>query len=333
MENPNTFKFLIVIVLTLLSNTLVLAQCCSGGVPLSSNLGLPASQAKVWQMSLSYDLNVLRTLKSGTEVLESGQRERLTHSMMFEVAYGFTDRFSVNAFFSYVGQERTTRQFGDVDFVSSAGIGDGVLFVRYQIVPSLTQGAGAKAPLGDYDRTNPNGNIVSADLQPGSGAWDLILWGMYQTQISRSRPSISFSSIWTFRLTGKNDDFRNGAQVYQFGNEVLITANLTDQFLIGRLLLGPSLGLKYRSQGVDHTEIKGITTTKVPFPNSGGDFIFLNPGITFHLLDGLDYQVNVDIPIWTRVDGTQLSPTFRLNTGVYWRFGGQSKVIEFKPEV
>ena len=325
-------RIVITLFLILAVNFWVRAQCCSGGVPLSSNLGLPSSSARVWQMSLSYDLNVLRTLKDGTEVLERGQRERTTQSIMYEVAYGFTDRFSVNAFFSYVRQERTIREFGNVDFVSTNGIGDAVLLARYQVIPSLNLGAGVKAPLGAYDKTNDNGNIVSADLQPGSGAWDLILWGMYQTQFAFLRPSTTFSSIMTYRNTGKNNDFRDGLQVYQFGNELLINANLSDQFLVGRLLLGLAVGIKYRAQGIDQTEIKGITET-VPFPNSGGDFIFLNPGITFHILDGLDYQVNADLPIWTRVDGTQLSPTFRINTGLYWQFGGKSQTIELKPEL
>jgi len=312
------------------TSQLAWGQCCSGGVPISSNLGLPASEAKVWQMSLSYDLNVLRTLKEGSEVLESGRRQRTTHSILYEVAYAFTDRFSVNTFFSLVRQERTIREFGNTDFVYSNGVGDAVFLARYKIIPSLNLGLGVKAPLGATDHTNDQGTILSADLQPGSGAWDLILWGSYLIQLKKIRPSATFSTTATYRNTGKNNDFRNGSQVYQFGNELLVNASFSDQFLIGKLLLGTSLGVKYRSQGIDKTEIKGITD-QVSFPNSGGDFIFLNPGLTFHIVTGLNYQINADLPLWTRVDGTQLSPTYRINTGLYWRFGGKPKTIELKP--
>ena len=160
-------------------------QCCSGGVPTAGNLGLPYSEAKIWQMSLNYDLNVLKTLKNGTEKLEKGQRERTTHSVMWETAYAFTDKLSLNTFFSLVRQERTIREFGNENFVSTNGVGDAIILARYSFFPFLTLGTGVKVPLGSYERTNDNGNILSADLQPGSGAWDLILWA---TMLRKLRP-------------------------------------------------------------------------------------------------------------------------------------------------
>jgi len=49
--------------------------CCSGGVPLSGNLGLPIAESKIWQFSASYDLNVLKTLQTGTEKLDDNTRK------------------------------------------------------------------------------------------------------------------------------------------------------------------------------------------------------------------------------------------------------------------
>ena len=67
--------------------------CCSGGVPVSSNLGLPSEGKNTLQFSLNYDLNVLETLKSGTEVLEDDSRSRRTHSILFQAGYSITERF------------------------------------------------------------------------------------------------------------------------------------------------------------------------------------------------------------------------------------------------
>jgi len=53
MKLPFILIFLLGVIQTTFSQT-----CCSGGVPLSSNLGLPASDKGVLQLSLSYDLNV-----------------------------------------------------------------------------------------------------------------------------------------------------------------------------------------------------------------------------------------------------------------------------------
>lgn len=49
--------------LLILSNIGFGQTCCSGGVPLSSNLGLPTGEQGTIQMALTYDLNVFRNLK------------------------------------------------------------------------------------------------------------------------------------------------------------------------------------------------------------------------------------------------------------------------------
>jgi len=300
------------------------AQCCSGGVPMASNLGLPSADRNVWQVSLNYDFNVLRTLKTGTTSLEKGQRERTTHSALLEIGYSFTDRLSLNALFTFVRQERTIKEFGATNFVATNGIGDAIFIIRYLLFPTLNLGGGFKAPLGAYDRTNSQGNIVSADLQPGSGAWDIILWGSYNHQLSKRRPSMTYSVTSIFRITGKNDDFRNGAQVYEFGNEFQAIVGISDQLLIGTWLFEPSLSIKYRNQGRDMTQIVGVTEIG-PFPNSGGNFIFINPGLSYPITNDLSVQFNADLPLYANVDGTQLSPTFRINGGIYYRFGGQKQ--------
>ena len=98
------------IFLFLLSFSVGAQTCCSGGVPISSNLGLPPSEKQTFQVSLTYDLNVLRTLQSGWQVLEqvTQSSERVTHSAMLQLGYNFTERLSADAFFSYVYQERIT---------------------------------------------------------------------------------------------------------------------------------------------------------------------------------------------------------------------------------
>ena len=54
--------------------------CCSGGVPLSGNIGFEGAAKGTLQMELSYDLNYLATLKTGSEIYEDGTRQRTTHS-------------------------------------------------------------------------------------------------------------------------------------------------------------------------------------------------------------------------------------------------------------
>jgi len=57
-------------------------------------------------MELSYDLNYLATLKTGSEVYEDGSRQRTTYSFLVKAGYSINQRFAIDALFSYVLQER-----------------------------------------------------------------------------------------------------------------------------------------------------------------------------------------------------------------------------------
>ena len=93
----------------------------------------------------------------------------------------------------------------------------------------------------------------------------------------------------------------------------MVTTTLSDRFVLGTLILDPSLGINYRKQGVD-------TSFEFDNPNSGGDFIFLNPGLSYSITPDISVQVNAAIPVYRHVDGTQVAPTYRINTGLFFRF-------------
>ncbi len=311
--------------------TPVLAQtCCSGGVPLSSNLGLPPTDAQTLQFTLSYDVNVLKTLKFEQEQLDDNSRIRRTHSILLEFGYSFSTRFSVDGFFSWVLQERVINQFGNTDFTSTQGIGDAVFLFKYRLWSApqnttiLTAGIGVKAPFGASDLTRSDGRPIIADLQPGSGAWDGIFWGQF-THISRIRPTLSITATTSYSFKGKNDTYL-GSQTYQFGNEFQLIAGLSDRFTIGSTMVDPTLVFRYRNQVNDRLNDN-------EFPNTGGNWVFINPGLQWWIKPQFSIQANAEFPLYAQVIGTQLSPTFRVNTGLYYRisFGRTKTINTFQP--
>ncbi|MEL6925280.1 MAG: hypothetical protein AAFO94_14635, partial [Bacteroidota bacterium] len=246
----------LILIFFIVANNMFAQTCCSGGVPVSSNLGLPASDAGALQFSLSYDLNVLKTLKAGTEVLDDQSRNRTTHSVLLELGYAFNQRFSIDGFFSFVRQERTIRQFGNRNFTASQGPGDAVLLFKYRILDlndhatQLTGALGIKAPLGPADlRDSETGIILNADLQPGSGAWDGLLWAQLN-HIMSFRPSMSMVVTSTYATKGKNNSYF-GSQVYQFGNEWQLSFGVSDRITSGALLFDPALLFRYRTVAPD----------------------------------------------------------------------------------
>ncbi|GJM27367.1 MAG: hypothetical protein DHS20C17_00020 [Cyclobacteriaceae bacterium] len=324
---PLNLPLFMVVILLVLPGTIDLqAQtCCSGGVPLSGNLGLPAADQNSWQFALSYDLNVLKTLKVGTEKLDERNRERVTHSLLFETGYTFTERFSVDLFASYVRQERNISNPGLPDQNQHTdGFGDAVILLKYRIIHkgpvTWTLGAGPKLPTGASDITN-NGILVGADLQPGSGAWDGIAWS-YLLHQPGSRKSMNLSLVTSMRLTGTNQDFRQ-SQSYKFGSEFQIIAGISDRVLLGELLVDPSLSLRYRRAFEDQVDGNQL-------PNTGGQWIFIYPAIGVSISSRLTFNLGFEVPLYADITGTQLTPTYRINTGFYYIINRSTNLFNLK---
>lgn len=283
--------------------------CCSGGVPLANNVGsMPLAAKGHLQLSASYDLNNLQTLKDGSQVIDDASRTRITHSWLFRSNYAFSKRFSLEAVLSYVQQERVIAQNGFEDLTQTAGPGDAIIMAQYQYLQgkniSLVIGAGPKIPTGRSDLKDDRGITLNADLQPGSGAWDGIFHHRLQWN-APGRKSMILSSILNLRITGNNYDYL-GIQTYQFGNEIQWLNGLNDQLLIGKQLLNLGINFRYRKAFADQVDGSEL-------PNTGGEWLFMMPAISFPLNQQISFASNFEIPIYAYTEGTQLSPTFRLN--------------------
>ena len=313
----------------LVMTNLVYAQtCCSGGIPLSNNLGLENPGAHQLQLNVNYDFNNLNTLNAGDRRLDDESRKRTTHSVLLNSSYSFSDRFAIEALVTWVNQRRIINQFGNSDLQSTRGIGDAVVLAKYGFLNAigtssmLTFGVGGKIPLGSFDEVNDLGITYIADLQPGSGAWDLILF----TAITKNfdfRPSTTFSARLIYRATGKNNDYLDGLQTYEYGNEVQMFFDVSDEFVVfKRNLFSPNLSVKYRNARKD--EIDGIDLS-----NTGGNWIFLIPGFSWNVSDTISFLTRAELPIYSNVDGTQLTPTYRLTSGILFRFDLKKNTLNF----
>lgn len=299
--------------------------CCSGGVPLSGNLGMPPGSQGTWQFSMSYDLNVLRTLKDGTMALDDHARERITQSILLQSGYSISNRLSADLFFSYVKQERTIRQFDNTDYVATDGIGDAAVLIKYHLTDItasnllLTLATGPKIPTGRSDFRRQDGIPLNADLQPGSGAWDGIFWGngIYKFNF---RPSFNVSGTIIYSLKGKNNHYLNGQQ-YQFGNEFQAIFSANDNFVLGKKLLDTSLIIRYREALSDRFNDETM-------PSTGGKWIFIAPSFAYNISQNLSMTSNAELPLYANVTGTQLSPTYRLNFGLLMKINRKNEILK-----
>ena len=306
--------------------------CCSGGVPLSNNLGLPNEGKGILSIGLNYDYNNLNTLNAGSDELDDDSRQRITHSMLLGTGYAFTDRFSLETLFSWVNQTRTITQFGNKNFTETTGIGDAVLLLKYAIPDLLGArtvfniGFGTKAPLGKSDIATDQGILLTADLQPGSGAWDGIGWVSVSKDLG-FRPSASISGTFTYRLTGKNNDYLNITSSYEFGDVIQTNLGYTDQLLLFNTVVNPGIVLKYRKAFSDKINNSDL-------PNTGGEWVFLRPEIITRITPDLGLALRLEIPVYSYVEGTQLTPTLRFSGGMFFNLNtNKSNTMNIKDQL
>jgi hypothetical protein len=298
--------------------------CCSGGVPLTGNLGMPSAASGTWQFSPSYDLNYMNTLKQGRETVQDKSRRRLTQSFLFETGYSISNRLYISGLFTYVLQTRRVEQFGSVNTDFLHGVGDAVVLLSYRFAGGdankweLITGVGPKIPLGRSDMGSADGITYNADLQPGSGAWDMIGWGLLSRQ-GIIRPSTNLSLRMIYRHTGTNADYLEFT-TYKFGNEFQAIAGISEQLLAGRHIFDPSLLLRFRTAGPDLFGGNQL-------PNTGGKWVYIVPGLVYHPSPDLHIRLAGEIPVYANLQGIQLTTSFRITAGIYYRLSGKKNSV------
>jgi len=289
---------------------------------------MPYVEKGYWQINLSYDNNYLGTLKDGGRTLEENSRVRTTRSILLQTSYQLNSHFSVSALISYVFQKREIRSIISQSTITDrvSGPGDAILLLTYhpdQLSSSsrdILIGAGPKIPLGSTAVSNLDGIVYNADLQPGSGSWDLVFWGMLNQNLS-IRPGALISLRSIYRYNGQNPDYLAGS-VYSFGNEWQLIGGVSDQLVAGKLLFDPSLLLRYRQTGEDMKDDFAL-------PNTGGRWLFVVPGINLNITPAILLSLTTEIPVYSELNGTQLTIDYRYMVGIYWRPGLKRKQKEY----
>jgi len=311
-------------VFILFFNLIKSQTCCSGGIPLSNNIGLAILEKGTTQIGVSYDYNNLNTLNNGSEKLDDNSRLRITHAVLMNVSYAISDKFSLEGLFTWVNQRRKITQFGNENLDQTSGIGDGLLLLKYNLPnliggnTAINIGVGTKIPLGSSTQKSSQGIVFNADLQPGSNAWDVIYW----SSISKSfnfRPSFNVSSRFIYRSTGTNKSYF-GDSTYKFGNEIQAFVGFSDQFLMFKTTISPSVSFKYRNAIQD--KIGGFN-----LENTGGNWFSVIPNFSINIKPNIVFSTKAEIPIYSNVDGTQLTPTYRLTSGILITIAPKKEIL------
>lgn len=293
----------------------IYAQTCScAGAPLLGTQSTGATGAGNLLIGTTYEFNQITNLYAGSEQITNDSANRNTQSALFEINYGFTDRLSASGTFSYVRKQRSSGigTPGGTQTSTTAGIGDGMVLLRYTILPQslwnryhIAVGGGAKAPLGSTSLNNPDGRRFNADMQPGSGAWDGVFWSNVAINLLPvSTMNISLTN--SFRLTGTNERFVEGDD-YRFGNEFIsilgVSNTITDR-------ISYKINARYRSTASDRRNDIGQ-------PNTGGKWVTLIPDLYIGISDQTSIKLSGQIPLYQHLNGLQPTTTYALSASFF----------------
>lgn len=309
-------KAILLLFIALAGFRLSAQTCCSSGIPIASNLGFQSQGAKVLQFSLGFEQNRLNSLFNEKSRLEDNNRLRITNTGLVRVSYGVHKYLNIEALIPYVSQvRRITQNNGELDEEGGHGIGDVTILAESTFIQkdfsSFSLGAGIKIPTGANDLRNSAGFLLINDLQLGSATYDYLLRGAFSS-IPAGRPSSSIFVNSTFIYKGINERYL-GSQTYKFGNEIQATLGYSDQFFFHKTLFYPSASVRFRRAIRDEINNNELT-------NTGGTWLFGRLALGLEIFKGSRVSLTTEFPLYTFVDGIQLSPSLVYNVSFYKSF-------------
>lgn len=244
------------------------------------------------------------------------------------LSYGLSDDLTLGVRLPYIKRTniREAEDMGGVTEIAhegtASGIGDLALLGKYRVIRSEKKGYdlsflfGIKTPTGTTQRTNLEGRRFETEHQPGSGSWDSLIGLAAGTPVG----PVSVDASLLYTLASK------GTQETNLGDRLLYS--VAASYRMG----GESAHHHEHEQGVAHShhahdawdlvlELNGEWQARqkiagVEDPNSGGNLVYLSPGVRFISKDAWAATLAVGIPVMQNLNGIQHETRRRLIFGL-----------------
>jgi hypothetical protein len=322
-------RFIIPVVILIIVRMPVYGQgCCSGGGG-SSIVGGAASgvlDKHQLELSVNYQYTQSNVFYSDDHHTDKLFDNYYSNYLFFRSDYGITKNLTMSAAVGYY-PSRSLVQLKKADTVQSGGIGDLILFPRYNIYAKtsgnarteIALGVGIKIPLGTYDDSNLVfshplvGDIYTVSpptVQATTGTQDYLL-NLY---VYRGYPSqnIRFFMNAVYIKKGWNPlgmKFGDYAGVGLFAGKTFF----------GKL--GVTMQLKGEwndiMQGADDVDL--LAEYNVELESTGGRKLFFVPQLSY-TYKSLTAYATTDIPLYQYLEGTQVGAQYQITTGLVYRF-------------
>lgn len=321
-------KTFITIVLLLFAEV-IYAQCCAvgGGSPLAGDASQGVLRERQFEVNSNFQYinstNFLTEDKRDTNFLE-----RFSSKYVYSrIAYGISDRLTMSVESGY-WVDKTQIGIREGDTYDSKGIGDLVLFPRYNILKAsaqnkfteLTFGMGVKLPLGTYNdsigRLEPfSGETLYSTMPPAvqttSGAQDVLLSLFYSGGLSGSKMKLSANLVYI--LKGWNPLGE------KLGNYASLGLFLGRNFH-EKLNAAVQLKAEFIGKMQVNSDVMMMSFPSYDPEATGSKKLFVSPQLSYVATGGFIFFAQSDFPIYQHVNKTQIASQTQFTLGLTYRF-------------
>jgi hypothetical protein len=245
--------------------------------------------------------------------MESGGFDALRRAFVYTgtLSYGVLDDLQVSATLGYyhgegfIGAEPSEDEPGEIEsgIADPEGLTDLFLNAKYRLLKgrpgNLSIVGGVKLPVGRDDVKLNNAESLEASSQPGTGAYDF-QFGLGYSRFLTSHVTVDASALYTLRT--RHDGFKVGDR---FDAGVAVAYRLTESIrsFPQWAIFGEAT---YVWLGKDHGEESGLNN------NSGGNTLYLTPGVRLRFNEAASLTVAPSFPVWQDLEGDQIESQFKL---------------------
>jgi hypothetical protein len=244
-------------------------------------------------------------------------------SLSASLAYGVSDDLTLSARLPYV--DRQNIREGEIedgeaeahDHGDSSGIGDLSLLAQYRFLEHRTLDAsvigGVKAPTGKTDERD-GGQKLDTEFQPGTGSWDWLFGG--SASISADRIGLHANVLYNLTTEGSQDTEIGDAFFYNLGVVYSLSADDGESHHDHQHShLKWDLMLELNGEYRDKNDVDGDKDD-----NTGGDVIFLSPGVRLSSSDRWSLFLSVGKSVYDDFNGRQTDVDYRMVGGFGFAF-------------
>lgn len=328
-----------VLALSICSSFYMLAQgCCSGGS--GSPIAGGSSQGVLIEKQIEISSNY-QHMSSSLFMVKDHDTARMFEELRSDyiytrLAYGLSKKltFSIEA-----GYYLNRRQIGleNSDTIQSKGMGDLILFPRYEIFnkktekrkTELTLGLGYKIPLGSYNDstlvyTNPYTKqeyytTSPPTVQATSGSQDFIFYGFAMQEYLKPKLKVFANTIYIKKgwnpLSMKFGDY---ASVGLFVNRMFYKKRIG----VTLQVKGEYIGEMRHDKNMDVMALYNIDVK-----STGSKKVFFVPQLSYAYKNITLYSFS-EIPLYQYLNGTQIASGLQFTAGFSYRFMASKRACE-----